>query len=126
MPQFAPHIDALEAHGVATMADLAPLCNAGAQAVRDLDGLGLDKVTAFRLIAEACWRQEPSRRPAFGELARIDFAGIGRGSAQAVRQCRALLWPEGPPGVWAGAELDAETSRVPSCESFCLESFGAQ
>jgi len=50
-PQFAPHIDALEAHGVATMADLAPLCKAGAQAVRDLDGLGLDKVTAFRLIA---------------------------------------------------------------------------
>jgi len=80
---------------------------------------------AFRLILEACWRHDPHRRPSFAKLATLDLAGIGRGSAQAVRACRSLLWPDGPPGAWAGADLDAETSRVPSCESFSLDSFGS-
>ena len=58
----------------------------------------------FRLIIEACWRQEPVRRPDFATLSKLDLSGIGRGSTQAVRQMRELLWPDGPP-EWA-KELD--------------------
>lgn len=80
---------------------------------------------AFRLILEACWRQEPHKRPTFGQLATIDLPAIGRGAAQAVRDCRALLWPDGTPSEWAGEQLDDE-GPTESLESFGSEPLSAE
>ena len=75
----------------------------------------------FRLIVEACWRQQPHRRPSFGVLRQLDLAGIGRGSAGAVRHMRELLWSEGLPEGMDHEQLklteSSEGARTMSLES---------
>ena len=39
----------------------------------------------LRALLEACWRQEPSERPAFRQLASLDFEVISRGGPAALR-----------------------------------------
>lgn len=46
---------------------------------------------AYRALLEACWRQEPSERPTFAQLATLDFSVLGHGGPAAVRHVLSLV-----------------------------------
>ena len=56
---------------------------------------------ALRVLAEACWRQAPSQRPTFDELARLDLANLCS-SEQALRELEWLATRRSKPSVGGG------------------------